>query len=38
MDESTNIGPLALAENVENMQELVDDAVNMGGSVVLGGT
>eukprot|EP00347_Sterkiella_histriomuscorum_P004449 403360417 len=38
MDESTNIGPLATSEYVEVMQDLVDDAVSMGGSVVLGGT
>ena len=38
MNETTNIGPLAVSEFVETMQEFVDDAVSMGGSVVLGGT
>lgn len=37
MLDETNIGPMATAEQLEMLQEFVDDAINMGGSVVLGG-
>ncbi len=37
MEESTSIGPLAMLENSEIIQELVNDAVSMGGSILLGG-
>lgn len=37
MKDDTNIGPIAVSENVEFMQDLVDDAISMGGSAVLGG-
>ena len=37
MLESTNIGPIANAEDISFLQELCNDAVNMGGLQVLGG-
>jgi acyl-CoA reductase-like NAD-dependent aldehyde dehydrogenase len=37
MLESTNIGPMAILEQVETLQEICEDCVNMGGLIVLGG-
>lgn len=38
MNEDTNIGPLGMLEQVEDMQSMVDDAISMGGSITIGGT
>ena len=37
MLETTNIGPMAILDHMEEMQEITDDCVNMGGLLVLGG-
>lgn len=37
MDETTNIGPIATIEGAEFLKEIVNDAVQMQGSLLLGG-
>lgn len=37
MLETTNIGPLANGEQPEYLKEIVDDAISLGASVVVGG-
>jgi acyl-CoA reductase-like NAD-dependent aldehyde dehydrogenase len=37
MLDSTNIGPIALLDHIEELQEVVDDCVSMGGLTILGG-
>ncbi len=37
MKEDTNIGPMAVIEHLENLQEICNDSVNMGGLLVVGG-
>jgi acyl-CoA reductase-like NAD-dependent aldehyde dehydrogenase len=38
MDEKTNLGPLALPDAPLNLKEVVDDAVNLGAELMLGGS
>lgn len=37
MDPTTNIGPIATIEGPEYLKEIVDDAISMEGSLLLGG-
>lgn len=37
MKEDTNIGPMAMSEIVEQMQELCNDAIGMGALITVGG-
>jgi acyl-CoA reductase-like NAD-dependent aldehyde dehydrogenase len=37
MKEDTNIGPMAVLDHIENLQELCQDSINMGGLVCVGG-
>jgi succinate-semialdehyde dehydrogenase/glutarate-semialdehyde dehydrogenase len=37
MNDDTNIGPIATPEGPEWLKECCDDAISMGGSVLLGG-
>ena len=37
MNEKTNIGPMAIIDHVEGLQEICEDSINMGGLLVLGG-
>ncbi len=37
MKEDTNIGPMAVLDHVEQLQEICQDSVNMGGSLIIGG-
>lgn len=37
MKDETNIGPLAISESLEHVHELVNDAVSMGGTLLIGG-
>jgi acyl-CoA reductase-like NAD-dependent aldehyde dehydrogenase len=37
MLEETNIGPMAIIDHVEHLMEVVNDCVNLGGLLVLGG-
>jgi acyl-CoA reductase-like NAD-dependent aldehyde dehydrogenase len=37
MNEDTYIGPMAVLEHVEQLMEICEDAINMGGQVVIGG-
>ncbi|TNV79592.1 hypothetical protein FGO68_gene16974 [Halteria grandinella] len=36
--DTTNIGPMAILEHVEELQEVIEDAVSMQGLTILGGT
>lgn len=37
MNEDTSIGPMAVLDHVEDLQEICDDCVSMGGLITLGG-
>ena len=37
MKDEINIGPIAVAEQIEHLQDLVNDSVSMGGTLVIGG-
>ncbi len=37
MNEDTNIGPMAVLDHLENLKEICDDSVGMGGLLVVGG-
>ena len=37
MNEENYIGPMAVLEHVEQLQEICEDAINMGGDIVIGG-
>jgi acyl-CoA reductase-like NAD-dependent aldehyde dehydrogenase len=37
MLEDTNIGPMAVLDHIEHLMEIVNDCVNLGGLLVLGG-
>ena len=37
MLDTTNIGPMATLDHIEELQEICEDSVNMGGLIVLGG-
>lgn len=37
MNEDTYIGPMAVLDHVEQLMEICEDAINMGGQVVVGG-
>ena len=37
MLETTNIGPMAILEHIEELQQICEDSVNMGGLLLLGG-
>ena len=37
MNEDTYIGPMAVLEHVEQLMEICEDAINMGGQISVGG-